>query len=58
VGFKAFEASKRGGRRGHCARGLGDTRWTVIAFMKLSVETPPVKRAAPSVGRTWLDPAR
>ena len=51
-------ASAAAGAAMRRARRLGETRWTVIAFMKVSVDTPPVKRAAPSVGRTWLDPAR
>ena len=32
--------------------------WTVIDLRKVWTETPLQARAAPSVGRTWLDPAR
>ena len=31
--------------------------WTLIDFMKLYTEIPLQARAAPSVGRTWLEPA-
>src|SRR5690606_15083343 len=33
------------------------TDWTDMEVMKLAVVTPPMVRAAPSVGRTWLGPA-
>ena len=33
------------------------TAWTDMVVMKLAVVTPPMVRAAPSVGRTWLGPA-
>jgi hypothetical protein len=58
VGFEAFEAGEGGGGGARVRAASGETSCTVIAFRKEWTLMPLQARAAASVGKTWLEPAR